>query len=80
MMPRVTSLWQLGQRMRTFSGEYSPPASMRCLSHGPSGHQDEDEIRRAYNRSTYLPERVKLMQQWADLLGEFKRLPLRHVA
>ncbi len=32
------------------------------------GHQDEDEIRRAYNRARYWTERVKLMQDWADLL------------
>jgi integrase len=37
-------------------------------------HQDEDETRRAYNRTTYLTERVKLMQEWADLLDEFKKL------
>lgn len=36
-------------------------------------HQDEDDVRRAYNRATYWPERVKLMQHWADLLDEFKR-------
>jgi integrase len=35
-------------------------------------HQDENEVRRAYNRATYWPERVKLMQAWADLLDEFK--------
>lgn len=38
------------------------------------GHQDEDEIRRAYNRAKYWPERVKLMQDWADLLDQFRRL------
>jgi integrase len=37
-------------------------------------HQDEDEIRRAYNRAKYWPERVKLLGDWADLLDEFKRL------
>ena len=37
-------------------------------------HQDENEIRRAYNRATYWPERVKLLQAWADLLDGFKRL------
>ncbi len=37
-------------------------------------HQDENEIRRAYNRATYWPERVKLMQEWADLLDEFRKL------
>ena len=36
------------------------------------GHQDKNEIRRVYNRSTYWNERVKLMQSWADMLDEFK--------
>ena len=40
-------------------------------------HQDEDDTRRAYNRTTYLPERVKLMQEWADMLDEFKKLSVR---
>ena len=35
-------------------------------------HQDENEIRRAYNRATYWPERVKMLQSWADLLEQFK--------
>jgi integrase len=35
-------------------------------------HQDDNQIRRAYNRSTYLTERVKLMQEWADLLDSFR--------
>ena len=38
------------------------------------GHQDEDEIRRAYNRAKYWPERVKLMQDWADMLDGFRAL------
>jgi integrase len=36
-------------------------------------HQDEDEMRRIYNRALYLPERKKLMQDWADLLDDFKK-------
>jgi integrase len=35
-------------------------------------HQDKNVIRRAYNRATYWPERVKLLQSWADLLDEFR--------
>lgn len=35
-------------------------------------HQDRNAIRRAYNRATYWDQRVVLMQQWADLLDEFK--------
>jgi integrase len=43
-------------------------------------HQDDDDVRRAYNRTTYLQERTKLMQDWADLLDEFRKLSLKHVA
>ena len=32
------------------------------------GHQDEDEIRRIYNRSKYWPERVTLMNEWAAIV------------
>ncbi|MFG1426405.1 tyrosine-type recombinase/integrase [Roseixanthobacter glucoisosaccharinicivorans] len=35
-------------------------------------HIDQNEIRRAYNRATYWPERVVLMQAWADMLDEFR--------
>lgn len=37
-------------------------------------HQDKNAIRRTYNRSTYWDQRVVLMQQWADLLDEFRLL------
>ena len=35
----------------------------RQLAHG-----ERDEVRAAYNRAEYLPERKKMMQQWADYL------------
>ncbi len=35
-------------------------------------HQDSNAIRRAYNRASYWDQRVILMQQWADLLDEFR--------
>jgi integrase len=37
-------------------------------------HQDEDEVRAAYNRAKYWNQRVKLMQDWADLLDQFRTL------
>lgn len=40
-------------------------------------HQDEDDVRRAYNRASYLNERIVLMQQWADLLDDFRRDALK---
>ena len=36
-------------------------------------HQDADDVRRAYNRATYWKQRIKLMQDWGDLLDEFRR-------
>lgn len=36
-------------------------------------HQDPNAIRRTYNRATYWDQRVKLMQEWADLLDELRR-------
>lgn len=36
-------------------------------------HQDENEVRRIYNRARYWEGRVKLMQAWADLLDEFRQ-------
>ena len=39
------------------------------------GHQHQNAIRRTYNRATYWPERVALMQKWADMLDEFRNLP-----
>jgi integrase len=35
-------------------------------------HQDEDAVRAAYNRAQYWPQRVALLQSWADLLDEFR--------
>lgn len=35
-------------------------------------HLDEDEVRRVYNRAKYWPERVRMMQAWADMCDEMK--------
>jgi integrase len=45
-------------------------------------HQETNVIRRVYNRALYWPERVKLMQAWADLLDDFKKAtaPARRAA
>jgi integrase len=40
-------------------------------------HQDENSVRRAYNRATYWAERVPLIQSWADLLDEFRTLSMK---
>jgi hypothetical protein len=35
-------------------------------------HAERNKVRAAYNRAQYLPERTKMMQQWADLLDAIK--------
>lgn len=35
-------------------------------------HAGRDPNGRAYNRTAHLPERRKMMQQWADYLDKFK--------
>ncbi len=44
-------------------------------------HSGQDELRGAYNRAEYLPERKKMMQHWADYLDKLKAgaevIPLR---
>jgi hypothetical protein len=40
----------------------------RQLSHG-----DRNTIRAIYNFADYLPERRKMMQEWADYLGELAK-------
>ncbi len=35
-------------------------------------HVDKNEVRRAYNRSTYLEQRVELMRWWGSYVSTFK--------
>ncbi len=47
-------------------------------------HAERNDIRRAYNRAAYLPERVAMMQRWSDMLDAMKRgaqvIPLQRKA
>lgn len=46
---------------------YNPDVIEMQLAHVPA-----NKIRAAYNRAQYLPERRKLMQDWADMLDAFE--------
>jgi integrase len=35
-------------------------------------HDERNKVRAAYNHAQYLPERRKMMQQWADYLDKLK--------
>lgn len=39
----------------------------RQLAHG-----ERDQVRGAYNRAEYMPERKKMMQKWADYLDKLR--------
>lgn len=47
-------------------------------------HQEKNAVRAAYNRALYLPERVAMMQNWADYLDGLRAgaeiLPIRKKA
>ena len=46
---------------------YPPDVIERQLAHVPN-----NQVRAAYNRAEYLPERRKMMQEWADYLSKLK--------
>ena len=49
-------------------GRWSPDAIERQLA-----HQESNDVRRAYmHAAEYWPDRVKMMQIWADYLDELK--------
>ena len=49
-------------------GRWNPDAIERQLA-----HQETDDVRRAYiHAAEYWPERVKMMQSWADYLDELR--------
>ena len=82
-----SALWRMGftqDEMTAHGFRASASSILNERGHSPDvieaalGHLDQNEVRRAYNRATYWPERVALMQTWADMLDEFRRLkPIR---
>ena len=46
---------------------YSADVIEKQLAHNP-----KDKIRGVYNRAEYLPERRKMMQEWADYLSALR--------
>ena len=56
-------------------GQWSKDAIERAL-----GHIEKNEVRRAYNRSSYWDERVRMAQWWADHLDELKQGETRQSA
>ena len=49
------------------SGKWNPDAIERQLA-----HPEKDQVRAAYNRASYLEERKRMMQWYADYLEQLK--------
>lgn len=49
------------------SGEFHPDAIEKALA-----HEDSNAVRKAYNRTQYWDERVRMMQWWSDKLDSLK--------
>jgi integrase len=70
------ALYRLGYKGRMTGHGFRSVASTMLNEAGFRGdvierqlaHGERDEIRGAYNRAEYLPERRAMMQQWADML------------
>jgi len=84
--PMVTATFRTMLHALGWSGKYSPHAtrttgSTRLNEMGYSAdwierqlaHEEQNAVRRTYNHADYLADRAKMMQQWADLLDEWKK-------
>jgi integrase len=84
--PMVTASFRTMLNVLGWAGKYSPHAtratgSTRLNEMGYSAdwierqlaHEEQNAVRGTYNHAGYLADRAKMMQQWADLLGEWKK-------
>lgn len=84
--PMVTASFRQMLKVLGWSGKYSPHAtrttgSTRLNEMGYSAdwierqlaHEEPNAVRRTYNHADHLANRAAMMQQWADLLDQWKR-------
>lgn len=84
--PMVTASFRQMLNVLGWGGKFSPHAtratgSTRLHEQGFNtnwierqlAHDDQNKVRSSYNGATYFPERVKMMQSWADFLDGLKQ-------
>lgn len=84
--PMVTASFRQMLKKLGWAGKYSPHAtrttgSTRLNEMGFTAdwierqlaHAEPNAVRRTYNHANHLKDRIKMIQQWADLLDEWKR-------
>jgi integrase len=84
--PMVTGSFRQMLNVLGWSGKFSPHATrttgstrLNELGFSPDwierqlAHLEPNSVRRTYNHADYLKDRARMMQQWADLLDEWKK-------
>ncbi len=84
--PMVTASFRQMLNVLGWSGEFSPHATrttgstrLNEMAFAPDwierqlAHTEPNAVRRTYNHADYLEQRTGMMQQWADLLDQWKR-------
>ena len=84
--PMVTASFRQMLNVLGWAGKYSPHATRTTGStrlnemaysadwiERQLAHEEPNAVRRTYNHADYLTDREKMMQQWADLLDEWKK-------
>ena len=84
--PMVTASFRQMLNVLGWAGKYSPHATRTTGStrlnemaysadwiERQLAHEEPNAVRRTYNHADYLTDRAKMMQQWADLLDEWKK-------
>ena len=82
----VTASFRQMLNVLGWSGEFSPHATrttgstrLNEMAFAPDwierqlAHTEPNAVRRTYNHADYLEQRTGMMQQWADLLDQWKR-------
>lgn len=84
--PMVTASFRQMLNVLGWSGKFSPHATrttgstrLNEMGYSPDwierqlAHEEPNSVRRTYNHADYLANRAPMMQQWADLLDEWKK-------
>lgn len=84
--PMVTASFRQMLNVLGWSGRFSPHATrttgstrLNEMGYSPDwierqlAHEEQNSVRRTYNHADYLANRTTMMQQWADLLDEWKK-------
>lgn len=84
--PMVTASFRQMLNVLGWAGKFSPHATrttgstrLNEMGYSPDwierqlAHEEQNAVRRTYNHADYLASRTTMMQQWADLLHEWKK-------